>query len=135
MTPAAVPPPGFVAVCQKWVDRRPEVDALTGAVSADPRTRGPSAADQAALEWALRAAGAWGSPVLVVTAGPVGADGMLREALAAGADRAVRVDLEITAPSPAVAAALAGIVAGAALVLCGDWSLDRGSGSVPAYLA
>jgi electron transfer flavoprotein beta subunit len=125
----------IVAVAQKWVDHRPEVDPLTGAVRTDPRTSGASAADQAALEWALRAAEAWDGEVLVVSAGPADADAMLREALAAGAARAVRVDLPAGARSDDVAAGLAPVVAAAGLVLCGDWSLDRGSGSVPAFLA
>ena len=43
----------------KWVDRRPEVDPLTGAVHTDARTSGPSDADEAALEWALRIGEAW----------------------------------------------------------------------------
>lgn len=125
----------LVAVAQKWVDHRPEVDPLTGAVATDPRTSGPSPADQAALEWALRAADAWGAEVLAVTAAPAVADIMLRQALAAGATRAVRVELDACAPSDVVAAALAPVMAGAALVTCGDWSLDRGSGAVPAFLA
>lgn len=125
----------LVAVAQKWVDRRPEVDPLTGAVATDPRTSGPSPADQAALEWALRAAEAWSAEVVVVTAGPPEAETMLREGLAAGASRAVRVELDQGAPSEEVAAALAPVLAGAGLVLCGDWSIDRGSGAVPAFLA
>jgi electron transfer flavoprotein beta subunit len=125
----------IVVVAQKWVDRRPEVDLLTGAVRTDPRTSGPSAADEAALEWALRATDAWGGEVVAITAGPVAAEDMLRAAIAAGAGRAVRVDLDPAAPSDAVAAGLAPVAAGADLVLCGDWSLDRGSGAVPAYLA
>jgi electron transfer flavoprotein beta subunit len=126
--------PAIVA-CLKLVDHRPEVDALSGEVRTDPRTSGASDADAAALEWALRLGGAWGREVVAVTAGPAAADAVLREALAAGATRAVRVDLEADAPSEAVAVALAPVVTGAAVVVCGNWSLDRGSGSVPAYLA
>lgn len=133
--PGARPAVLRIAVCQKWVDHRPEVDQLTGAVSTDARTTAASAADQAALEWGLRAAEAWGGDVLVATAGPAGAEAMLRDGLAAGARRAVRADLGPTAPSEDAAATLAGCVAGADLVVCGDWSLDRGSGSVPAFLA
>lgn len=125
----------IVAVAQKWVDHRPEVDPLTGVVETDPRTSAASPADQAALEWALRAVEAWGGDVLVVTAGPAGAEVVLRDALAAGASRAVRVAVPSGASSRLVAAALAPVVADAGLVLCGDWSLDRGSGSVPAFLA
>jgi electron transfer flavoprotein beta subunit len=72
---------------------------------------------------------------VAVTAGTAEAEPVLRDALAAGADRAVRVDLPAGAASAAVAAGLAAALAGAAAVVCGDWSLDRGSGSVPAFLA
>jgi electron transfer flavoprotein beta subunit len=125
----------LVGVCLKWVERRPEVDPLTGAVTGDARTSGASEADQAALEWALRMGDAWGAEVVAVTAGGPEAVAVLREALAVGADRAVRVDLPAGAPSEAVAAALAAALTGATAVVCGDWSLDRGSGSVPAYVA
>ncbi len=124
-----------VGVCLKWVERRPEVDPLSGEVAADGRTSGASEADLSALEWALRLGEAWGATVVAVTAGPAAAEPVLREALAAGADRAVRVDLPAAAASTAVAAGLAGVLVGAAAVVCGDWSLDRGSGSVPAFLA
>ena len=60
----------------------------------------------------------------------------LREALAVGAARAVRIDApgDVRRATP-VAAALATVVAGATWVVCGDVSADRGSGSVPAFLA
>lgn len=124
----------MIAVCMKWVERRPEVDPLTGDVRTDARTKGASAADLAALEWALRLGEAWGEEVVVASAGPSGVEAMLREGLAAGATRAVRVEQE-DAPSDAVAAGLAAAVQGASIVVCGDHSLDRGSGAVPAYLA
>lgn len=125
----------MIAVCCKWVERRPDVDVLTGDVATDPRTSGASDADLAALEHALRLAEAWDDEVVVASAGPAGAEPMLRDALAVGAGRAVRVDLASEASSEAVAAALAPVLAGATVVLCGDWSLDRGSGAVPALLA
>ncbi|MFM7534925.1 MAG: mycofactocin-associated electron transfer flavoprotein beta subunit [Acidimicrobiales bacterium] len=132
----------MIVACLKWVDRRPEVDPITGAVHTDARTSGLSAADASALEWALRAAQAWGDEVLALTAGPDAAEGVAREALAAGATRAARVALAPGAPSDSVASALAGALerldAGPGplrLVCCGDHSLDRGSGSVPAFLA
>ncbi len=124
-----------VAVCVKLVDSRPEVDPLTGEVTVDARAAGISEADQAALEWGLRLGETWGTPVLAVSAGPPPAEVVLRDALAAGAARAVRVDLEPDAPSAYVASALASVVAGSDVVLCGDWSIDRGSGSVPAFVA
>ena len=126
-----------IAVCVKWVDLRPEVDALTGAVRTDDRSSGWSPADRAAVESALR----WrdskaGSTVLVVCAGPPAADRGLRDLLAAGVDELLRVDQDDPdLESASVAAALAVEVAGADWVLCGDHSADRGSGSVPAFVA
>ena len=82
--------------------------------------------------------------VVVVTAGPPSAERALRDALADGATSAIRIDLPTAGeaaenrgdvPSIVVAAALAEAVAGAAFVWCGDLSTDRGSGSVPAFLA
>jgi electron transfer flavoprotein beta subunit len=124
-----------VGVCLKWVDLRPEVDRLSGAVYHDARSTGLSDADQAALEWALRAGEAWAEPVIAVTAGPAGADGMLRDALAAGASSVVRIDLDAALPSAAVAAAIVPHLRGCNVIVCGDLSVDRGSGSVPAFLA
>lgn len=124
-----------VAVCMKWVDRRPAVDPLSGEVTTDPRSSGPSDADRAALEWGLRLGAEWGWPVTVATVGSPATEPMLKEALATGARRAVRVDADPERPSEQVARLLATVVRGAGLVLCGDWSLDRGSGSVPAFLA
>jgi electron transfer flavoprotein beta subunit len=126
-----------IAACLKWVDRRPEIDPLDAHVHTDARTAGASPADEAALEWALRTGEATGRPVLAISAGPPAAEAVLRQALAAGADRAVLVPMAAAAPSAAVAQALAAVLreAGVTLVWCGDHSLDRGSGSVPAYLA
>src|SRR5213075_913497 len=104
--------PALIAVCVKWVDLRPEVDPLSGAVHHDARSTGLSDADQAALEWALRAGEAWGEPVVAATAGPAAAGAALREALAAGAARAVRVELAPYASSATVAAGLAVHLAG-----------------------
>lgn len=124
-----------VAACLKLVDLRPEVDPLTGAVHHDGRLTGASEADRAALEWALRLAEAWRGSVVAVAAGPASAEPMLREAVAAGASRAIRVDLAAGAPSEMVASAISDVIADAMVVVCGDHSLDRGSGSVPAFLA
>jgi len=126
----------MIAVCLKWADHRPDVDPLTGAVHTDPRSSGASDADLAALEWALRLAEAWGDEVVAVTAGPPGADAVLRVALAVGAGRAVRAGVAADVASEDVAAALvAALGVTPAVVVCGAWSVDRGSGSVPAYLA
>lgn len=133
--PSGTPATPFIAVARKWVDLRPDIDPLTGAVHDDERLYGCSAADDAALEWGLRLGEAWGWPVTAVTAGPAAATPAVRHALATGATRAVRVDLPADAPSDDVAAALSTAISGAVLVLCGDWSVDRGSGSVPALIA
>lgn len=125
----------MIAACLKWVERRPEIDLLTGAVRTDARTSGASDADLAALEWTLRLGEVWEEEVVAFTAGPAAADAVLRDALAAGAARAVRVDVPGGEASDAVADGLAAALTGATTVVCGDHSLDRGSGSVPAYLA
>jgi electron transfer flavoprotein beta subunit len=125
----------WVGVALKWVDLRPGIDPLTGEVTTDPRSSGCSAADRAALEWALRLAEAWGGKVLAATAGPPEAKAALELALAAGAHRAVRAALPRQSPSAAVARSLAPALSGCSAVVCGDRSLDGGSGSVPAFLA
>ena len=90
-----------------------------------------SESDAAALETALQL----DSDVVAVTVGPPDANEGLRRALAAGATRATRVDAADDLRSDAVARAIASSCAGASWVLCGDASADRGSGSVPAFLA
>jgi len=120
-----------LAVCMKWVDTRPDIDSLTGEVSDDRRWFAASRADQTALEMALSLA----DDVTVVCAGSSECEAMLRESLAAGASRAVRVDLDPAADSAVVAAAVAPVVSDCDLIVCGDWSLDRGTGSFPAFLA
>jgi electron transfer flavoprotein beta subunit len=115
-----------VLVCWKWV-----------ALDDDDRWAGVSAADEAALEVALTLAGEADddSSVTVATVGPPAVEATLRDAMARGARRAVRVDSPRDLRSDAVAAALAPLTDGCEWVLCGDYSLDRGSGSVPALIA
>jgi electron transfer flavoprotein beta subunit len=116
-----------IAACLKWT-------ALPGDES-DDRFAGVSPADLAALELALRLGDLLGEEVLAVASGPAGADRALRDALAAGATRAVRIDAAADADSRDVAFELAHVTAAASIVLCGDYSLDRGTGSVPAFIA
>jgi electron transfer flavoprotein beta subunit len=123
-----------VAVLLKRVDLRPEVDPLTGATTHDPHG-GLSAADECALELALRTAEAEATGVLAVSAGTGSADAVLRTALECGASEAVRVGLPADAPSAIVAEAVAPVVASCRWIWCGDHSLDRGSGAVPAFVA
>ena len=135
----------LTAVCVAWVDRRPEVDPTTGVVSLDERTSGLSLADAAAIEWALRSSERWGGSVMAVTVGPPAAEAVLRDALAVGVDRAVRVDAPSDLDADSVAAGLAAVLADAdvdadtdacaELVWCGDLGADGGSGAVPAFLA
>ncbi|HVV29445.1 MAG TPA: mycofactocin-associated electron transfer flavoprotein beta subunit [Mycobacteriales bacterium] len=117
-------------VLLKRVDLRPVTDPLSGEVRGDPHG-GMSAADRCALELALRT----GGEVTAVSAGTDAARDVLREALAAGAHRAIWVELDPDASSAAVAAAVAPLLADCAFVWAGDYSLDRGSGSVPAFVA
>jgi len=127
------------AVCWKHVALGgPAADAPERELDpADARWAGVSPADEAALEVALslRDRADAGSTVDVVTLGPPAADATLRAALAAGADRAVRIDAGFTHGGSRVAGALAAALVGADQVWCGDYSLDRGTGSVPVFLA
>ena len=124
----------MIAVCLKWTAVRPE-SGSAGPDASDDRFAGVSPADRAALELALRVADSLGTTVTAFAAGPVGAERALRDAIAAGATRGVRLDMAVDADSRDVAFELAQLVADAAVVLCGDYSLDRGSGSVPAFIA
>jgi len=138
-----------IAAALSWSWRSATVNPLTGEVSVDPRDMGPDQADLAALEHALRLAELRHSKVVAVTAGPPAADTMLRDALAAGASEAIRVELagrpEGTDPArlvggdpfPAVAVAdaLRRHYGTPDLVLCGDHTAEAGAGSFAAFLA
>lgn len=115
-----------------------DVDPLTGEIDADRTLHIMDPADAAALELALRLRRD-GDTVTALTVGPVEAEAVLREALAAGADSALRLwDETRTATKPAVTS----LLLSAALrneglpdvVLCGWRSLARGSGKLPALL-
>lgn len=133
----------MIAVLHKLVDLRVEIDPLTGeptvVTGGEPdRAFGASPADLAALEAALQLAEPGEEIVVAAAAPPVShatCDAMLRAALAAGASRAIRIEIVPGSGSADVAAMLAPVVKGARYVLCGDASLDRGSGSVPAFIA
>ncbi len=139
----------LVVAALRHASLRVDVDPLTAEVVRDPHGVGLSPSDAAALEHALRIGEAWQARVLAVVAGPADADSTLREAAAVGAEV-----LRVAWPPPgverrgaaadmaddgrALAAALAAAVrtvAEPALVLCGDRSADRGTGTVPAFLA
>jgi electron transfer flavoprotein beta subunit len=128
-----------IYVPMKWVGLRNDIDPLTGAVSTDNRFSGASLSDRAALETALRIGAARNAGVTVLTVGANDAEPLLRDAIAAGAQHAIRIDPLLSAgiqpTSSEVARSLASCCVGAGMVVCGDWSLDRGSGSVPPMLA
>ena len=105
-------------------------------VGVDERWAGVSDADRAALEVGLRLGEHRdGESVTVVSVGPAGVERGLREALAAGAGRAIRVDAPRGLASAAVARAIAIVAHDSSWVVCGDLSNDRGTGSVPAFVA
>jgi electron transfer flavoprotein beta subunit len=111
----------MIAVCIKW---------FAGSI-----VSGMSAADEAAVELAMRHGEATRSTVIAVSVGGAGADHCLRSALASGVGTAIRVDAADDLDSASVAAAIGPVVAHSTSVWCGDYSSDRGTGSVPAFLA
>ncbi len=135
-SPTGTASPGNSPATTSPVTSSPATTSPSG-TAGDERWAGVSAADQAALEIALslRDRVGAGSTVTVVALGPAAADHVLRAALAAGADRAVRIDADPAVEGTAAATALAAALDGADQVWCGDYSLDRGTGSVPAFIA
>jgi electron transfer flavoprotein beta subunit len=147
-TPSTPPDGPLVVACLRIGDLRPGVDPLDGSVTRDRLGVGLSPADGAALEHALRVAGAWSGRVVAVCAGPASADPVLREVAALGV-AVVRVPLgdeadghryvaELVEDERALARTLIAAVAPFGrpdLVFCGDRSVDRGTGALPAYLA
>lgn len=111
----------MIAACIKWVG--------------DAAIAGLSASDEAAIEMALRHGEAKRQSVIAVTVGGSRADPAMRTALACGVRTAIRIDAPDDMDSALVAAALTPVVAHSAAVWCGDFSADRGTGSVPAFLA
>lgn len=114
----------MIAVCIKWIG-----------AGGDSATTGLSEADQAALEMALRHAASAHTSLVAISAGGAAADTGLRHALACGATTAIRVAATDSMDGAAVAEVLEPVVAHSTAVWCGDYSADRGTGSVPAFLA
>ncbi len=148
--PPAGPEGPLVVACLRVTDLRQRVDPLTGAVSGDAWGIGLAPADAAALEHALRMAGAWDARLVAVAAGPPAVEPVLRSAQALGAV-AVRVPLddgdgdggepgggELAPDEHRLARRLVAALepfGPPSLVVCGDRSADRGTGAVPAFLA
>ncbi len=119
-----------ILVPLKWTATRTEVEPLSASASVEPGRYGLDPSSVAALMWALRLAGSDEAEVTAVTAGSPAADAGLREALALGADRAIRVEAPAGVASLDVAAALAPLAGKADLVVAGARSMDRGSAAV-----
>ncbi|MBK8174715.1 MAG: hypothetical protein IPK66_05390 [Rhodospirillales bacterium] len=129
-----------IAVCLTYVPDPDtiEVDPLTGEIDSGRTLHILNPADAVALEMGLRLR-ATGDTLSALTVGPIEAETVLREALAVGADRVLRLwDEGRSGTKPAVTSIL---IAAALrteglpdLVLCGGRSLERGSGKIPALL-
>jgi electron transfer flavoprotein beta subunit len=139
-------PSPLVVACLRITDLRPEVDPLTGVVRCDRWGIGLSAADGAALEHALRICETWSGQLVAVAVGPVSVEPVLRQVAALGAS-VLRVPVseagagEVeTQPLAHDQQALArrvveAIGARPSVVVCGDRSVDRGTGAFPAFVA
>ncbi|MCP5420805.1 MAG: electron transfer flavoprotein subunit beta/FixA family protein [Gammaproteobacteria bacterium] len=129
-----------IVVCLKYVSDPTsiEVDPLTGAIDPVRTLYMLNPADAAALEMALRLR-VEGDSVLALTVGPPEAEAVLRDALAVGADRVLRLwDNARSYTKPPVTSVLLAAALRLEnppdLVLCGARSVDRGSGKLPALL-
>ena len=138
----------LVVACLRITDLRATVDPLDGSISRDPLGVGLSPADAAALEQALRMAESWDGRVVAVAVGPESIDPILRDVAALGVT-VVRVPSAHDSDGHRYVAELAEDEHGLAetvlaavrpfgrpvLVVCGDRSVDRGTGALPAFLA
>ncbi len=123
----------LVVAALTWPGPRTVVDQLTGSTRTEEGRPGASAAGLAALEHALRIGESLGGNVVAVTIGPSAAEEMLREAVAAGAGGALRVDADPTDDEAAARALLAAVAEHHGTpdaVVFGD-----DSGDVPGFLA
>jgi len=134
----------LVVACLRITDLRPEVDPLSGTVRGDRWGVGLSAADGAALEHALRICEAWSGRLMAVAVGPVSVEPVLRQVAALGAS-VLRVPVSeagdgqthlLVHDQQALARRVVEAVgARPSVVVCGDRSVDRGTGAFPAFLA
>jgi len=138
----------MIVVCLRISDLRPTVAPLDGSVTRDPLGAGLSPADAAALEHALRLADMWGGRVLAVSVGPESIETVLRDVAGLGVevvripidhqDDAIRYVTELAEDEHALARTIVEAIRRFGtpdLVLCGDRSIDRGTGALPAFLA
>jgi electron transfer flavoprotein beta subunit len=138
----------LVVACLRIVDLRPGVDPVDGTITRDRWGVALPPGDAAALEHALRVATAWDGRVVAVCVGPESVEPVLAEVAALGVDvvrvpaadegDARRYVVELADDERSLARALLAAVGPFGrpdLVLCGDRSVDRGTGALPAYLA
>jgi electron transfer flavoprotein beta subunit len=129
----------LVAAALRWADPRATAHPLTGTAEPAPYAAGAGPADQCALEHALRLAERLGGRCLAVTVGPAGAAEMLRGALAAGADEVLRIEGPDGDEAATAHTLLTGLTAAGHpvpdVLVCGDRSVDRGTGATPGHLA
>lgn len=119
-----------IGVCVKWIGSQPN-----SGHEADARFAQFSASDQAALEVALQRAEQLQARVRVVSVAPAAARTHLVSLCATGVHELVHIAAEGQSTSSHVAHELAQHLHDCASIWCGDYSLDRGSGSIPAFLA
>ncbi len=132
-----------IGVCLKQVpatDTRIRVNGTGTGILTDDVKWETNPYDEFALEEGLRLKQAGkGTEVVVFTIGGADADGRVRDALARGADRAVRLDDAAFAGSDALGRArvLAAAIKAEdiGLVLCGRQAVDTDSGATPSMLA
>jgi electron transfer flavoprotein beta subunit len=120
----------IIGVCVKWIGSQP-----SSGHEADARFAQFSASDQAALETALQRAEQLSARVRVVSVAPAAARTHLVALCATGVHELVHIAAEGQSSSAHIAHELAQHLQDCASVWCGDYSLDRGSGSVPAFIA
>ncbi len=133
----------YICVCVKQTPDSASVyvDPITGHVDYERFVQVLNPADACAIEAAVRLREQVGGTIKVLTLGPKDAEGVLRAALAIGADSALRLwNIHADGWGPfTVAAALAGYLRSETpspdLVLCGESSSDWSSGIVGPALA
>ena len=129
--------PNIVVLVKQVPDTNAPVSISGGAVDFSGMKMVMSPYDEFALEAALRHKEAAGGEVTAVTLGGAGADKILKDAKAIGADHIVRLDHDGWADSNAVQGALAAAIRdlGAEVVYCGKSAADTGAGSTGPGLA
>lgn len=132
-----------IGVCLKQVpatDTRIRVNPTATAILTDDVKWEINPYDEYALEEAIRLKQAGkGTEVVIFSLGDASCEARIRDGLARGADRAVRLDDPALAGSDALgrARALAAAIQqeGIGLLLCGRQSIDTDTGAVPAMIA